>query len=116
MNVAVAAVVEFVESAAVGGICTQPLTFLVELLTEVRDRLPDIGIAPKALLLHAIDSPMFDARSPLFTPLHAWLEVGTRRRAHAPIQSFYSDLRPLHHDSCCAAVLLDPLTDDCWMS
>ena len=50
MDAAIAEVVEFVEGPTVGGSRDWPLAAIVELFTDPRTVLPDLGLAPNALL------------------------------------------------------------------
>ena len=76
MDAAIAAVVDFVESPTVGGSRNLPMEVIVEVLTDPRTSLPDLGVAPNALLKAAM------ARGTTATPdswsitVLDWLLVG----------------------------------------
>ena len=80
MHRAVTAVVSFVEEPSVGGHRTMPLDILTETLRERASSLPDIGVAPTALLTAALARP--DQARMSFTPLLPWLSV---RQGTTPI-------------------------------
>ena len=74
---AIAAIVSFVEEPSIGGPGSRhmPLPLLISTLNMEKDSLPDIGLAPRALLLHALEHPSQDRRLVPHTPLSEWLDV-----------------------------------------
>ena len=54
MGAAICSVVEFVESPTVGGSRNFSVEVIIELLTDPRIALPDLGVVPEALLRAAI--------------------------------------------------------------
>ena len=74
---AIAAIVSFVEEPSIGGPGSRhmPLPLLITTLSHAKAGLPDIGFAPRALLLHALERA-FEGRRPVTaTPLSDWLNV-----------------------------------------
>ena len=71
------AVVAFVEGPSLGGSGGRHLRVpqLLRLLNRGKAQLPDMGLAPKALLLHALDRSSQDHVPSTFTPVRAWLKV-----------------------------------------
>ena len=84
MGRAVAAVVSFVEAPAIEGSRDWPVDTLVEVLREYKSALPDLGVAPTALLLAVLDCDLSCAHAgslehaPELTPtpsFEQWLSV-----------------------------------------
>ena len=73
----VLAVVAFAEHPAVEGSRTLDAAVNLGGMKHERDRVPDIGLGPKALLMHAIDHPVavLGPTPRPFTPLDSWLSV-----------------------------------------
>ena len=61
------------------------LPLLIETLKLERAGLSEIGLAPYALLVHALDHPTQSRRHLPFTPVRKWLEVSTIRLAFATV-------------------------------
>ena len=75
MDAAIRTVVDFVEGPTVGGSRDSPMDVVLELLTDSKIKLPDLGVAPNALLKAAM------ARGTATTPdtgsatVEDWLSV-----------------------------------------
>ena len=90
MAASVSAVVHFAEGPLVGGSRSLGPDELLPAIGMVRDRLPDIGIGPRALLLHAIDHPEGTGGDLPCTKLDEWL-AGLRPSLTQPaIMALYS--------------------------
>ena len=85
MAAATRATLAFVEDPSVGGSRTHSTRLLLSAIGIRRDSVPDMGVGPKALLLHAVDHPIAEGTALPFTSLDTWLAVGAR--SYAPFAS-----------------------------
>ena len=75
MHRSVLDVVSFIEGPIVEGSRDWPLDLTLELLTDAKTVLPDIGIAPKVLLLSAARRRVVSVDTGPFISLEHWLAV-----------------------------------------
>ena len=93
MEAAMLAVVAFIESPAMGGSRDWPVEMTMELLDDPRTVLPDIGIAPKALLVSATTIRDVAAGSATFVSFEQWLLVRSLLQCHCVYVSGGGGLR-----------------------
>ena len=76
MDAAICAVMDFVEGPTVGGSRDLPIEVVFDLLTDPRIDLPDLGVAPNALLKAAIARGTATTPDTGCTTVDDWLSVG----------------------------------------
>ena len=75
MDAAICAVVDFVEGPTVGGSRDLPMEVVLDLLTDPRIDLPDLGVAPNALLKAAMTRGTATTPDTGSTTVEEWLSV-----------------------------------------
>ena len=78
MDAAICAVVDFVEGPTVGGSRDWPMDAVMELFADPETVLPDLGVAPNALLKAAMARGTATTPGTGSTTVNDWLSVGNR--------------------------------------